>query len=86
MISYTPIFDVRQYIDITLSDVRTLYPLTRIIWSLFLPRSYFHHEKRRGAEAGCARNFNNYVLRICKSMLNTHVIGYHGRSVSVRSS
>ena len=82
----TPLLEVRERIELTLSGVRNFFPLTRIIWSLIIPRNYFHHQKRRGAGAGCARTINNHAIRICRSsMPNTHVIGY-GKILPVRFS
>lgn len=67
-----------------MSDIRNLFPGTRIIWSTILPRLYFHDGKTNGAGPRCARNINKHAARIARGMSNTHVI-YHTNMFPVSS-
>jgi lysophospholipase L1-like esterase len=71
-----PIHIIRQRIEQNLLAIRNLFPLTRIIWSLILPRFSYRGEARKGAGNACARNINMHAIRFGKSMSNVHVISH----------
>lgn len=72
----SPLHEIRRGVELALDSARNLFPLTRIIWSKILPRSYFHGEKKKGAGADCARNINNHAYKTCMMMSNAHVVDH----------
>ena len=60
----------RFRINETLSDIRTLFPETRIIWSDILPRYFYKEEDKPGAGKRVNFSLNHFAHSMCRRIPN----------------
>jgi hypothetical protein len=65
---------IRGLIEDVLGSVRELLPYTRVIWSDILLRTKYKGETNEGAGKSTVINLNKSALKVCKGMVNAHVI------------